>query len=86
MCGEIYGGADAKNSSWVLQNITFEVAKGKAVGIIGQNGAGKSTLLKLVSRITEPSAGSIDLYGRVGSLLESVRVFIRNSQGAKMST
>ena len=55
---------------WALQDISFEVEEGEAVGIIGRNGAGKSTLLKVLSRITEPSRGSVDLYGRVGSLLE----------------
>ena len=55
---------------WALKDITFQVNYGEAVGIIGRNGAGKSTLLKLISRITEPTLGSIDLYGRVGSLLE----------------
>ena len=53
-----------------LQDVSFEVKKGDVVGIIGRNGAGKSTLLKILSRITEPSSGQIDLYGRVGSLLE----------------
>ncbi len=53
-----------------LSDVTFDVKKGDVVGIIGRNGAGKSTLLKILSRITEPTAGQIDLYGRVGSLLE----------------
>jgi lipopolysaccharide transport system ATP-binding protein len=53
-----------------LRDVTFDVAEGEAVGIIGRNGAGKSTLLKILSRITTPSGGRIDLYGRVGSLLE----------------
>ena len=55
---------------WALRNVNFTVAPGEVVGIIGRNGAGKSTLLKLLSRIAEPSEGSIDLWGRVGSLLE----------------
>lgn len=53
-----------------LDDITFDIPWGEAVGIIGRNGAGKSTLLKLLTRVTAPSAGLIDLGGRVGSLLE----------------
>ena len=53
-----------------LRDVTFEVNAGEVLGIIGRNGAGKSTLLKVLARITEPSAGRIDLYGRVASLLE----------------
>lgn len=55
---------------WALKDISFKVNKGEAVGIIGRNGAGKSTLLKMLSRITEPTLGRIDLSGRVASLLE----------------
>lgn len=53
-----------------LDNVSFDVDWGQAVGIVGRNGAGKSTLLKLLTRITAPSTGMIDLGGRVGSLLE----------------
>src|SRR5438270_11881785 len=53
-----------------LDGIDFEIGQGEVVGIIGRNGAGKSTLLKVLSRITSPTTGRIDLYGRVGSLLE----------------
>ncbi len=60
----------AVNPLWVLKNVSFEVAPGEVVGIIGRNGAGKSTLLKILARIVKPSAGEVDIYGRVGSLLE----------------
>ena len=53
-----------------LNEVSFEVRAGETVGVIGRNGAGKSTLLKLLGRITQPTRGSIDLYGRVGCLLE----------------
>ncbi|WP_016953304.1 ABC transporter ATP-binding protein [Anabaena sp. PCC 7108] len=55
---------------WALNDISFEVKQGDRVGIIGRNGAGKSTLLKILSRITEPTQGSIKIKGRVASLLE----------------
>jgi lipopolysaccharide transport system ATP-binding protein len=55
---------------WALQDMSFDVRSGEALGIIGRNGAGKSTLLKVLSRITAPTKGTVDLYGRVGSLLE----------------
>ena len=58
------------NEIWALKDVSFEVKKGEAVGIIGRNGAGKSTLLKVLSRITRPTSGRVELHGRVGSLLE----------------
>jgi lipopolysaccharide transport system ATP-binding protein len=63
-------GASAGPSVWALRDVDLEIGRGEAVGIIGRNGAGKSTLLKILSRITKPSAGHVDLVGRVGSLLE----------------
>lgn len=60
----------ADNTFWALQNVSFQVTQGEVVGIIGRNGAGKSTLLKILSRITQPTDGYVDIYGRVGSLLE----------------
>jgi lipopolysaccharide transport system ATP-binding protein len=60
----------AREEFWALNEVAFEIKQGEAVGIIGRNGAGKSTLLKLLSRITEPTRGSIAINGRVASLLE----------------
>lgn len=55
---------------WALKDVSFEVKTGDIVGIIGSNGAGKSTLLKILSRITDPTEGTADITGRIGSLLE----------------
>ncbi len=64
------GRGSAARTIWALDDVSFEVRQGDAVGIIGRNGAGKSTLLKILSRITRPTRGRVDLYGRVGALLE----------------
>ncbi len=55
---------------WALKNVSFEIERGEAVGVIGHNGAGKSTLLKILSRITEPTEGKARIRGRLASLLE----------------
>src|ERR1044072_1306831 len=59
-----------RETLWALKNVSFDVRPGEVVGIVGRNGAGKSTLLKLLSRVSEPTEGRIELYGRIGSLLE----------------
>jgi lipopolysaccharide transport system ATP-binding protein len=58
------------NTFWALNNVCFEVQRGEVIGLVGSNGAGKSTLLKILSRIVEPTEGTIRLRGRVASLLE----------------
>jgi lipopolysaccharide transport system ATP-binding protein len=62
--------ANAPLTFWALKDISFDVAEGEVVGLIGRNGAGKSTLLKVLSRVTDPTEGRILLRGRIGSLLE----------------
>ena len=55
---------------WALRNVSFELKEGEVLGLVGRNGAGKTTLLKILSRVTQPTEGSAEIYGRVGSLLE----------------
>jgi lipopolysaccharide transport system ATP-binding protein len=66
---------------WALKDVSFDLKQGETLGIIGRNGAGKSTLLKILSRITEPTSGRAEIYGRLGSLLEVGTGFDRDLTG-----
>jgi lipopolysaccharide transport system ATP-binding protein len=69
-CGRQIVQGDEVEEFWALKDVSFDVKRGEVIGIIGRNGAGKSTVLKILSRITEPTAGRVQLRGRVASLLE----------------
>jgi lipopolysaccharide transport system ATP-binding protein len=71
----------AEQLFWALKDVSLDVRQGEAVGLLGRNGAGKSTLLKILSRITEPTAGRAEIHGRVGSLLEVGTGFDRELSG-----
>lgn len=66
----VFGKRSLQTDFWALREVSFSIGRGEVLGVIGRNGAGKSTLLKILTRISAPTEGEADLYGRVGSLLE----------------
>ena len=68
---------------WALRDVSLEVGEDEVVGVVGRNGAGKTTLLKLLSRITYPTSGSVQVEGRVASLVEFVTGFHNELSGAR---
>jgi lipopolysaccharide transport system ATP-binding protein len=77
-------GKGAENEAppfWALRDVSFDIGQGDVIGVVGRNGAGKSTLLKILSRVTQPSSGRIEIRGRVGSLLEVGMGFDRELTG-----
>jgi homopolymeric O-antigen transport system ATP-binding protein len=68
--GAVAARPQRREKMWALRDVSFDVARGEVVGIVGRNGAGKTTLLKILSRITNPTEGQVTMKGRVGSLLE----------------
>jgi lipopolysaccharide transport system ATP-binding protein len=68
--GQGMRGTNMTSTIWALDDVSFDLEEGKVLGIVGRNGAGKSTLLKILSRVTEPTKGTVSVRGRVGSLLE----------------
>ncbi len=70
MAGKGMRGSNTTSFIWALDDVSFDVEEGAVLGIVGRNGAGKSTLLKVLSRVTEPTKGTVTVRGRVGSLLE----------------
>src|SRR6202047_1166617 len=68
--GEVETEKASARDFWALRDVSFRISQGQSLGIIGENGAGKSTLLKVLSRITQPTTGTVKVYGRLASLLE----------------